>query len=53
LTATIEREDELHKDFPKLVGGGIVFQGHASDLAKDKHLPSYEIERRQVDIKGY
>ena len=50
LTATIEREDELHKDFPRLVGGGIVFQAHASDLAKDKHLASYEIERRQVDI---
>ena len=50
LTATIEREDELHKDFPRLVGGGIVFQAHASDLAKDKHLASYEIERRQVDM---
>ena len=49
LTATIEREDELHKDFPRLVGG-IVFQAHASDLAKDKHLASYEIERRQVDM---
>src|SRR5215208_269223 len=49
LTATIEREDELHKDFPKLVGG-IVFQAYASDLAKDKHLASYKIERRQVDM---
>lgn len=50
LTATIEREDNLHKDFPRLVGAGIVFQAHASDLAKDKHLASYEIERRQVDM---
>ena len=49
LTATIEREDELHKDFPRLVGG-VVFQAHASELAKDKHLASYEIERRQVDM---
>jgi superfamily II DNA or RNA helicase len=49
LTATIEREDELHKDFPRLVGG-IVFQAHASDLAKSKHLASYEIQRRQVDM---
>ena len=49
LTATIEREDELHKDFPRLVGG-VVFQAHASDLAKDKHLASYETERRQVDM---
>jgi superfamily II DNA or RNA helicase len=37
LTATIEREDELHKDFPRLVGG-IVFQAYASDLARNKHL---------------
>jgi superfamily II DNA or RNA helicase len=51
LTATIEREDELHKDFPRLVGGGgIVFQAYASDLAKSKHLASYEIQRRQVDM---
>jgi superfamily II DNA or RNA helicase len=49
LTATIEREDELHKDFPRLVGG-VVFQAHAFDLAKNKHLASYEIERRQVDM---
>ena len=50
LTATIEREDNLHKDFPRLVGGGIVFQAHAGDLARDKHLASYEIERRQIEM---
>jgi superfamily II DNA or RNA helicase len=50
LTATIEREDNLHKDFPRLVGGGIVFEAHPSDLAKDKHLSSFEIERRHVDM---
>ena len=49
LTATIEREDNLHKDFPKLVGG-VVFQAHPSELAKNKHLASYEIERRQVEM---
>ena len=49
LTATIEREDELHKDLPRLVGG-VVFQAHALDLAKNKHLASYEIERREVDM---
>ena len=49
LTATIEREDELHKEFPRLVGG-VVFQAHALDLAKNKHLAPYEIERRQVDM---
>jgi len=50
LTATIEREDNLHKDFPRLVGGGVVFQAHVGDLARDKHLASYEIERRQVEM---
>lgn len=49
LTATIEREDALHKDFPKLVGG-VVFQAHSSELAKNKHLAPYEIERRQIDM---
>lgn len=49
LTATIEREDDLHKDFPKLVGG-VVFQANPSELAKNKHLASYEIERRRVEM---
>jgi superfamily II DNA or RNA helicase len=49
LTATIEREDALHKDFPKLVGG-VVFQAHSSELARNKHLAPYEIERRQIDM---
>jgi superfamily II DNA or RNA helicase len=50
LTATIEREDKLDKDFPKLVGGGVVFEVHPSELAKNKHLASYKIERRQVEM---
>lgn len=49
LTATIEREDDLHKDLPKLVGG-VVFQVRPSELAKMKHLASYQIERRQVEM---
>ena len=49
LTATIEREDALHKDFPKLVGG-VVFQAYSSELARNKHLAPYEIERRQIDM---
>lgn len=49
LTATIEREDDLHKDFPKLVGG-IVFQAYSAELARHKHLAPYEIERRQVNM---
>jgi superfamily II DNA or RNA helicase len=50
LTATIEREDKLHLDFPKLVGGGVVFQAHPLELAKNKHLAAHEIERRQVEM---
>ncbi len=49
LTATIEREDNMHKEFPRLVGG-VVFEAQSSDLAKAKHLASYEIERRQVNM---
>lgn len=50
LTATIEREDNLHYDFPRLVGG-VVYQAFPSELAKNKHLANYEIERRQVEMK--
>jgi superfamily II DNA or RNA helicase len=49
LTATIEREDDLHKDLPRLVGE-VVFQASPDELAKDKHLASYEIERRMVEM---
>ncbi len=49
LTATIEREDDLHKDLPKLVGG-VVFQAAPSNLAEQKHLAGYTIERRQVEL---
>ena len=49
LTATIEREDNLHKVFPKLVGG-VVFQANPSELARNKHLAPYQIERRQVKM---
>jgi len=49
LTATIEREDNLHKDFPKLTGG-VVFQAYPSELARNKHLAPFEIERRQVEM---
>jgi superfamily II DNA or RNA helicase len=49
LTATIEREDELHRDLPRLVGE-IVYQASIATLAKDNHIASYEIERRKVDL---
>jgi len=50
LTATIEREDKLHLDFPKLVGGGVVFEILPTELAKSKHLASYEIKRIHVAL---
>jgi superfamily II DNA or RNA helicase len=49
LTATIEREDELHKDLPRLVGE-VVFQASPDELAREKHLAPYEIERRLVEM---
>jgi len=50
LTATIEREDDLHKDLPRLTGG-VVYEVHPRDLARNKHLALYEIERREVDMQ--
>jgi len=50
LTATIEREDNLHYDFPRLVGG-VVYQAFPSELAKHKHLANFQIERRQVEMQ--
>jgi superfamily II DNA or RNA helicase len=49
LTATIEREDELHRDLPKLVGH-VVFQTSPDVLARQKHLAQYEIEKRKVEL---
>jgi superfamily II DNA or RNA helicase len=49
LTATIEREDGMHTELPKLVGG-IVFEISPKELADRKHLALYEIERRQVQM---
>ena len=49
LTATYEREDNLHLDFPKLVGG-IVYQSSVNELAKDKHLASFTVEKRYVKL---
>jgi superfamily II DNA or RNA helicase len=49
LTATIEREDELHRDLPRLVGE-VVFQASPDELAREKHLAPYEVERRMVEM---
>jgi superfamily II DNA or RNA helicase len=50
LTATIEREDNLDRDLPRLIGGGIVFRTRTLDLARDRHLSPFEIERREVEM---
>jgi superfamily II DNA or RNA helicase len=49
LTATIEREDELHRDLPGLVGG-VVYQASPDALARKKFLAQYEVERRKVEL---
>lgn len=49
LTATYEREDNLHLDFPKLVGG-IVYQSSVNELSRDKHLASFTVEKRYVKL---
>ncbi|MEO9363295.1 MAG: DEAD/DEAH box helicase family protein [Nitrososphaera sp.] len=49
LTATIEREDDLHRDLPRLVGE-VVFKVSPDVLARQKHLAQYEVERRRVEL---
>jgi len=49
LTATIEREDELHELIPYLTGG-IVFRLGAQQLSEQKHLAEYTIDRIQVSL---
>ena len=51
LTATYEREDNLHIEFPKLVGG-IVFSSQLNELTKAKYLASFVVERRYVKLSG-
>jgi len=49
LTATLEREDGKEVELPKLVGG-VVFEISPTNLAKDKHLAQYTIERRRIHM---
>ena len=49
LTATIERDDELHELIPYLTGG-VVFQLGPQELSAQKHLAEYTIDRRQVSL---
>ena len=47
LTATIEREDHLEQDFPYLIGKS-TFQITAKELAENKYLADYVIERKKT-----
>ncbi|QLH05846.1 DEAD/DEAH box helicase [Nitrosopumilus ureiphilus] len=49
LTATIEREDELHELIPYLTGG-IVFRLGSQELSHQKHLAEYTVDRIQVNL---
>ncbi len=49
LTATIEREDGLDELIPHLTGG-IVFRLGSDELASQKHLAEYTVDRIQVTL---
>jgi len=49
LTATIEREDELHELIPYLTGG-VVFRLGSQELSAQKYLAEYTIDRIQVNL---
>ncbi len=48
LTATLEREDTLHTEIPRLVGG-VVYRLRPEDLA-GKYLSEYSLQRITVDL---
>ena len=49
LTATIEREDELHELIPYLTGG-VVFQLGPQELSAQKYLAEHTIDRLQINL---
>lgn len=49
LTATIQREDQLHELIPSLVGG-IVFETDSKDLSAQSYLAEHVIDRIQVNL---
>jgi superfamily II DNA or RNA helicase len=49
LTATIEREDNMHTLLPSLVGG-IVYRAKTRRLIEDNYLAEYRVERRYVKM---
>ena len=49
LTATYEREDELHEALSELLGG-VIFEIGAEELTGDDYLAPYVLERIYVDL---
>ncbi len=49
LTATIERDDNLHDLIPRLVGG-VVFRLGSHELSNQKHLAEYTVDRIRVNL---
>ena len=52
LTATIEREDDLHELIPYLTGG-VVFRLGSQKLSDQKYLAEYTVDRIQVKPNLY
>ncbi len=52
LTATIEREDNLHAYLPMLVGG-VVYRAEVKELVEQEYLAPYRVERRYIRLEGY
>jgi superfamily II DNA or RNA helicase len=50
LTATYEREDGLHSELPRLVGGK-VYERKVSEMAGE-HLAPFKVQRLYVDLTG-
>lgn len=49
ITATFVREDNLHTELPRLVGG-IVYQSSINELTDEKYLAKFTIEKRFVKM---
>lgn len=50
ITATFEREDNMHTELPRLVGG-IVYQSSINELTEDRYLAQFSIEKRFVKME--
>lgn len=51
LTATLEREDGLHSEIPRLAGG-VVYTRGSGELAAKRHLAKYDVQRIRVRLTG-